>query len=117
MPAEYLEPEQTLQELGLPLPAGSTLTGMERFTGGLGIESYFFATSVTSDGFYDFYENLAPADGWTVSHIGIVQNHYRCGQRDCIILRNGVAQVILNYTDGGFTADYDRQRIYAPAPN
>jgi hypothetical protein len=117
VPSEYLEPERTLQELGLPLPPGSTLAGMERFTGGLGIESYSFASPVTSGGFYDFYASLGPADGWTVTHIGIVQNHYRCGQRDCIILRNGGAQVILNYTDGGFFADYDRQHIYAPAPN
>lgn len=117
VPVEYLEPEQTLQELGLPLPPGTTLTGMERFTSGLGIETYYFASPVTGGGFYDFYANLGPADGWTVTHIGIVQNHYRCGQRDCIILRNGDAQVILNYTDGGFFADYDRQRIYAPAPN
>lgn len=114
VPAEYLEPEQTLQDLGLPLPTGSMLTGMERFSGGLGVESYFFAASVSNDGFLDFYKNLAPTDGWMVSYIGIVPNHYRCGPRDCVILNKGGAQVILFYGNGGIGADYDREHIYAP---
>jgi hypothetical protein len=117
VPSEYLEPQHRLQELGLPLPADSALIGMERFTGGLGIDSYVFQTSLTRDAFLNYYENLAPTDGWTISHIGVVANHYRCGQNDCVIINKGGAQVILNPSDGGFIADYDRDHIYAPAPN
>jgi hypothetical protein len=40
VPPEYLKAEQTLVDLGLPLPAGTTLAALRRFAGS-GVEGYF----------------------------------------------------------------------------
>lgn len=115
VPPEYLEPEQTLLDLDLPLPAGTTLVAMRRF-GGASWETYAFAASVSNDEFLAFYENLAPTSGWTVSHIGQVTYHSPCSGQDqvCIIINKGDVQFILDYYEGSITADYDREHVFSP---
>lgn len=115
VPAEYLEPEQTLLDLDLPLPAGTTLFFMRRFRES-DTDEYVFATSVSNNEFLEFYKNLAPTSGWTVSHIGQVKNHYTCMDQDqvCIIINNGDVQFILDYYEGGISADYDRDNSFSP---
>jgi len=115
IPPEYLEPEQTLLDFGLPVPAGSTLTGMRRYAE-IHVDNYFFAASVSADEFLEFYENLSPTSGWTVSHVGQVTYHFSCSDPDqvCIIINKGDVQFILDYGEGGFVADYDWDHSYSP---
>jgi len=113
VPAEYIEAEQTLTDLGIPLPAGTTLTALRRFVAS-SVESYFYETSASQDEFFEFYKNLAPTDGWTVSHIGMVLYHRPCDSQVCAIINKGGAQVILYYGNGGIGADYDREHQFSP---
>ena len=78
---------------------------------------------MSNDEFLEFYKNLAPTNGWTVSHIGEVANHYVCDSQVCVILKKGDAQIILFTSDYQDTtgknhraihADYDRLHVYHP---
>jgi hypothetical protein len=121
VPADFLALKLDL-DLGLPLPAGTTLTGVIRYAQGLGVDSYGYHASVSSNDFLAFYNNLAPTNGWTVAHIGRVANHYVGDTQVCVILKKGDAQVIVFTQDlqaaAGknltILADYDRQHVYHP---
>ncbi len=125
LPADFLEMDPALelpQEQGLPLPTDTTLAGLIRYnSGGSGVDYYTYTTSVNSnDEFLDFYRNLPPTDGWTVSHIGKVSLHaeFFCEFfQDCVIIYKGDAQVILYYNGGTITAEFDWKHRFSPLEN
>jgi hypothetical protein len=78
------------------------------------IITYFYSATVSTDKFLEFYKNLAPTDGWTVSHIGKVANHPYCLNQDCVMMKKGDAQIILFDDGGGIKVDYDRDHEYSP---
>ncbi|MEX2143162.1 MAG: hypothetical protein WD740_01090 [Anaerolineales bacterium] len=120
LPADFLPMEAALalpQDLGLPLPGGSEMTGMIRYnSGGIGVDYYTYSASVSNnDEFLEFYRNLAATDGWTVSHVGKVKVHYECEySRDCVIINKGSTQVILFYKSYTIGADFDWKHVYSP---
>lgn len=99
----------------IELKTPAKLTSLLGYNSGLGIESYFFAVSVSQVEFFEFYQNLAPTDGWMVfSHIGKVFTHHFCeAKEDFVIINKGDAQIILYHTEGGIIADYDTKHIYS----
>ena len=104
-------------ELGLPLPADSALHSMIRYKTGIGVDDYYFSTPKTSiDEFLDFYRNLAPTDGWAVSHVGHVSVHqYDCEfSRECVIINKGSTQVVLYYDGASIRAEFDWPHLYSP---
>jgi hypothetical protein len=119
VPADFLALKLDLN-LGVPLPAGSTFSGVIRYTQGLGLDYYGYHASVTTDDFLAFYKNLAPANGWTVTHIGEVANHYLCDTQVCVMLNKGTEQFIVGTdqldaaTGKNLTilVDYDHQHRY-----
>lgn len=120
LPADFLPMDKALelpQGVGLPLPEGSTLEGMIRYvSGGIGVDYYTYdATGTSMEEFLQFYRDLTPTDGWTVSHIGYVNLHYECESfRECVIINKGSAQVILYYKSGNIGADFDWPHVYSP---
>ncbi len=71
-------------ETGLPLPTGSAFYGMIRYKHGIGVDLYqFTAPTMSIDEFLDYYRNLPPTEGWTVTHVGHVNLH----QDDCELTR------------------------------
>ena len=120
VPAEFLPMDEALdlpQEVGLPLPAGSTLSGMIRYnSGGIGVDYYTYsATGTSQEEFLQFYRDLTPTDGWEVSHIGYVRLHYECeSYRECVIINKGSTQVIMYYKNGIIGADFDWPHVYSP---
>jgi hypothetical protein len=120
LPADFLPMDEALavpQELGLPLPQGSQLSGMVRYnSGGIGVDYYTYAGSLSgNDEFLQFYRDLALTDGWTVSHIGYVNLHYECEfYRECVIINKGSTQVILFYKSSSIGADFDWSHVYSP---
>lgn len=104
-------------ELGLPLPAQSTLTGMIRYKHGIGVDLYSFRTPKISLGeFLDYYRALPPTGGWTVSHVGHVSLHQEDCEflRECVILNNGSTQVVLYYDGASIRAEFDWPHLYSP---
>lgn len=122
LPADFLPMEEALdlpEKLGLPLPAGTILAEMIRYvTGGIGVDYYTYGTSVkNNDEFLDFYRNLQPTGGWTVSHIGKVSLHayFFCEfLQDCVIMDKGDAHVILYFNGGTIKAEFDWEHHFSP---
>jgi hypothetical protein len=104
-------------ELGLPLPAESALYSMIRYRSGIGTDEYNFSTPKTSiDEFLDYYRNLKPTDGWTVSHVGHVSGHENDCEfsRECVIINQGSTQVILYYNGASVRAEFDWPHLFGP---
>jgi hypothetical protein len=104
-------------ELALPLPADSSLSSMIRYKHGIGVDYYYFSTPKTSiDEFLDFYRNLPPTDGWTVSHVGHVSLHENDCEfsRECVIINKGSTQVVLYYNGATIRAEFDWPHLYSP---
>lgn len=113
LPADFL-PSNLELDLVLPLPAGTTLIRIKRYSHGLGVDYYTYMTSVRNNAeFLEFYKNLASTDGWTVSYIGMIENHEVCVSQDCVIIKKGDAQFILYY-DGWISADWDKEHRFHP---
>ncbi len=112
LPADFLPMDVALdlpENLGLPLPAGTTLAGMIRYNDGRGYDIYKYTLAGSYAEFLEFYRNLAPTNGWTVSSIGIkMPTHYICDSEDCVILNNGNAKFILYPYEGRIGVDYYR---------
>lgn len=105
------------RELGLPLPPESTPSGMVRYVHGIGIDTYTFSTPKTSiEEFLDYYKNLAPTEGWAVSHVGHVSIHENDCEfsRECVIIAKGSTQVILYYNGGSIRAEFDWPHLFGP---
>lgn len=103
--------------LGLPLPPNSAFSGMIRYKNGIGVDLYTLSTPKTSiDEFLNYYRNLPPTDGWTVSHVGHVNLHENDCEftRECVIINNGSTQVILYYNGGSIRAEFDWPHWYSP---
>lgn len=113
LPVEYQALELDLG--GVPLPPDSILLSYKRYSC-CGVDSNFYRTPLNKDGFLEFYKNLPPTDGWAVTHIGQVRNHYPCSNSDrvCIMIKKGDVQFVLFFTEGGIKADYDRENSYSP---
>lgn len=104
-------------ELGLPLPPDSATDGMIRYRAGIGVDLYSFRTPKRSpDDFLEYYRNLTPTDGWTVSHVGHVNLHENDCEfsRECVILNKGSTQVILYYNGVTIRAEFDWPHLYSP---
>ena len=104
-------------ELALPLPPDSAFSGMIRYENGIGVDLYTLSTPKRSiDEFLNFYRNLPPTDGWTVSHVGHVTLHESDCEftRECVIINNGSTQVILYYNGGSIRAEFDWPHWYSP---
>jgi len=116
----FLEMQTALNlpvELKLPLPPDTNLYEMIRYKGALGIDYYTLTTpKISKDEFLDFYRNLAPTDGWTVTHIGKVSVHENDCEfsGDCVIIKNGSTQVVLYYNGAYIRAEFDYRHIYSP---
>ena len=103
--------------LGLPLPVGSTFSGMIRYEHGIGVDLYQFSTPKTSiDEFLEFYRALPPTDGWTVTHVGHVNLHQEDCEftRECVIISKDGTQVILYYNGASIRAEFDWPHLYTP---
>ena len=120
LPANMREMASTAElpfELGLPLPADSALSSMIRYRSGLGVDDFYYSTPKTSiDKFLDFYRNLPPTDGWTVSHVGHVSLHENDCEfsRECVIINKGSTQVVLYYNGATIRAEFDWPHLYSP---
>jgi hypothetical protein len=84
-------------DLGLPLPAGTTLHSVQTDEAkDYDYYDYFMPETVSHEEFLEFYRNMASTNGWTVSSIGKITDNYSCQSQDCVILKKGNAQVILS---------------------
>jgi hypothetical protein len=104
-------------ELDLPLPPDSAFSSMIRYRSGIGVDLYWFSTPKTSlDEFLDFYRDLPPTDGWTVSHVGHVRLHQDTCEftRECVIINKGNTQVVLYYDGASIKAEFDWPHLYSP---
>lgn len=104
-------------ELGLPLPPESTLDGMIRYRSGIGVDLYTFRTPPANlEDFPEYYRNLPPTDGWTVSHVGHVNLHESDCEftHECVIIQKGSTQVILYYNGVNIRAEFDWPHLYSP---
>lgn len=104
-------------ELSLPLPPNSAFLGMIRYENGIGVDQYTLSTPKTSiEEFLNYYRNLPPTDGWTVSYVGHVTLHENDCEfsRECVIINNGSTQVILYYNGGSIRAEFDWPHLYSP---
>ena len=105
-------------ELGLPLPPDTAFYQMIRYKSGVGVDLYFYTPpSMSIEDFLNFYRNLPPTDGWTVSHIGHVRLHQSDCEftRECVIINKGTTQVILYYDGGAIRAEFDWPHLFSPA--
>jgi hypothetical protein len=103
--------------LKLPLPPDSGFRRMIRYQSGIGVDLYFLTTPRTSlDEFLDFYRELPPRDGWTVSHVGHVRLHQDDCEfsRECVIISQGSTQVVLYYDGANIRAEFDWPHLYSP---
>lgn len=104
-------------EMGLPLPAGSSVNQMIRYRHGIGVDLYFLTTpKISIDEFLQFYRQLPVTDGWEVAHIGHVSLHQEDCEftRECVMIRKGGTQVILYYNGAGIRAEFDWPQLYSP---
>jgi hypothetical protein len=114
---EMVTAAQLPAEASLPLPTGSTFYGMIRYKHGIGVDLYHFtAPSISIDEFLDFYRNLPPTEGWTVTHVGHVNLHQDDCEftRECVIISKGSTQVVLYYNGGSIRAEFDWPHLYRP---
>ncbi len=114
---EMVTAMQVPQELALPLPTDSVASGLIRYQSGIGVDTYTFTTPQRSiDEFLDYYRNLAPTDGWAVSHVGHVRLHENDCEfsRECVIINKGSTQVILYYNGATIRAEFDWQHLFSP---
>jgi hypothetical protein len=120
IPAEIQEMRTAMdlpEEFGLPLPPESSPSGMIRYVNGIGIDSYTFSTPKTSiEEFLEYYRDLAPTDGWAVSHVGHVNLHENDCEfsRECVIITKGPIQVILYYNGATIRAEFDWPHLFSP---
>jgi hypothetical protein len=104
VPADFLDREQ---DPGLPLPVGTTLLDMVHYADGRSYDIYHYSLPVSFAEFLEFYRDLAPTNGWTVSSIGVKEpTHYICDSEDCVVLNKGSEKMILYPYEGGIGADY-----------
>ncbi len=106
--------------LGIPMPADGVIDSMLSYNeGGIGVYYYEFTSTWKNDAeFLDFYTNLQPTNGWTVSWIGQVKNYdVDCGDGKCAIIKNGDKQVILSFDGSNLHADWDREHRFGPCTN
>ena len=106
--------------LGIPMPADGVVDSMINYNqGGIGVYYYQFTSSWTNEAqFIDFYTNLQPTNGWTVTWIGQVKNlDAYCADGNCVIIKNGDKQVILYFDGSHLHADWDREHQFKPCTN
>lgn len=113
LPAEYLalklEPD-----LGLPLPADTKFASLEHYTPLQGGDIYDYKTSVSQAAFIQFYKDLAPTDGWTVTQIGLpIEKYELCVSGACVVLKKGHAQIVLHREVSPFNGSIDIIGYYA----
>jgi len=96
LPPEVLAFKLVL-DLGLPVPTGSRLHAISHFNDVPKYDyyDYFMPASVSKADFLDFYKNLAPTNGWTVSQVGGKTSYDNCQDRDCVILKKGSAHLVV----------------------
>ena len=114
---EMVSPMDLPIELSLPLPPDSAQDGMIRYKFGIGVDYYFFTTPKTSiEEFLEYYRNLTPTDGWTVSHVGKVSLHENDCEfsAECVIINKGSTQVILYYNGATIRAEFDWPHLFSP---
>lgn len=102
-------------ELGLPLPGNSTVDRMIRYKSGIGVDLYYLTDpDMSVDEFLDFYRNLPPTDGWTVTHVGHVSLHQDDCEftRECVMISKGSTQVVLYYNEANIRAEFDWPHLY-----
>ena len=87
-------------DLGLPLPTGAALVSIVSYRDGFLPDYYDYTLPATLDEFLDFYQNMAPTNGFAFSRIGTVTNNVYCGSEDCVILKKGNQEVLLSYNPG-----------------
>lgn len=103
--------------LGVPMPADGQLDSMINYnSGGIGVYYYQFTSTWKNEAeFLAFYTNLQPTNGWTVTHIGQIENlDVYCGDGNCVIVKNGDKQVILYFDGSNLHADFDREHRFGP---
>ena len=104
-------------QLEIPMPADGVLDNMINYNdGGIGVYYYQYTSTWKNEAeFIDFYTNLQPTNGWTVSFIGQVENlDVFCGDGNCVIIKNGDKQVILYFDGSNLHADFDREHQFGP---
>src|SRR5215210_2775554 len=104
-------------ELSLPLPSGSTFSGLIRYRHGIGVDLYHFSTpKISIAEFLDFYRTLPATDGWTVTHVGHVNLHQEDCEftRECVIISKEGTQVVLYYNGASIRAEFDWSHLYSP---
>src|SRR5215213_979143 len=120
LPADMLEMAAAAElplALGLPLPEGSTFSGMIRYKHGIGVDLYQLSTpKISIDEFLDFYRELPATDDWTVTHVGHVNLHQEDCEftRECVMINKGGTQVILYYNGATIRAEFDWPHLYSP---
>ncbi|MCE9621650.1 MAG: hypothetical protein K8R99_04820 [Actinomycetia bacterium] len=103
--------------LGIPMPADAATDSMINYNqGGVGVYYYQFTSSWKNEAeFMEYYTNLQPTNGWSVSWIGQVENlDPFCGDGNCVIINNGDKQVILYFDGSNLHADWDREHRFGP---
>ncbi len=103
--------------LGIPMPTDGVVDSMINYnSGGIGVYYYQFTSSWKNEAeFLDFYANLQPTNGWTVTFVGQVENlDAFCGDGNCVIIENGDKQVILYFDGSNLHADFDREHRFGP---
>ena len=101
---------------GIPMLPDGKLDSMINYnSGGIGVYYYQYTTTWKNEAeFIDFYTNLQPTNGWTVTHIGQVKNlDVFCNDGNCVIINNGDKQFILYFDGSNLHADYDREHRFA----
>ncbi len=104
-------------QFGIPMPADGVLDSMINYNdGGIGVYYYqYTSTWKNNSEFLEFYQNLPPTNGWTVTHIGLVRNYdNNCSGGNCVIIKNGDKQVILYFDGSNLHADFDREHRFSP---
>ena len=99
------------------LPPGSALSGLLRYTNGIGVDYYTYTTPMKGEDVLNFYRTMPPTNGWTVTHIGHITPHLEainCETRfECVILQNGGEQVVVSVA-GSITVEYDHRHVFSP---
>ena len=97
LPADYPD---LLLDPGLPFPDGTLLRSVGRnLSYDYDLYDYFMPATVTDEDFLDFYRQLVPANGWSLSSIEMISGNFYCESQVCAILSKGSAQVILYIPD------------------
>ncbi|MGB8860849.1 MAG: hypothetical protein WCC60_16435 [Ilumatobacteraceae bacterium] len=121
LPADLLPMKEAFDlgvELGSLVPPGGSLSEMIRYRSGIGVDYYTYSTATRNNAeFIDFYRNLPPTNGWTVTHIGHIRPHLEqidCEVTfDCVIIKNGDSQIVLSF-GGSVTLENDREHVFSP---